>query len=90
MSLIVRETRTLLFSKSTIGSKVLHEDPLKWWKVHEVQFPVVRYLAHQNFGIVGSQIELKNIFFIARILIRLQKCQLGTQNLNKLVLISKN
>ncbi len=62
MFLIVGETRTFLFSKSIIGSKALHEDPLRWWKVHGVQFPIVGYLVCQNFGIVGSQIESK-IFF---------------------------
>jgi hypothetical protein len=66
------------------------EDPLKWWKVHEAQLPIVRYLVHQILGIVGSQIEVKRIFSIVGIMTRLRKCRLGTQNLNQLVLISKN
>jgi hypothetical protein len=33
------------------------EDPLKWWKPHETQFPVVGYL--EILGIVGIQIEIE-------------------------------
>jgi len=82
VSLIVGETKTFLFLESTIRSKVLHENPLKWWKVHEAQFVVVGYLVHQILGIVWNQIISKNILSITGILTRLQhKCQLGTQNL---------
>jgi hypothetical protein len=33
------------------------ENPLKWWKAHKAQFPIVGYLTHQIFNIVRSQIE---------------------------------
>ncbi len=41
-------------------------------------------------GIVGIQIETKWIFFVAGILTKLYRCRLGIQNLNQLVIISKN
>jgi hypothetical protein len=50
------------------------EDPLKWWKAHEVQFLVIGYLACQILGIVKSQIEVKQFFSIVGILTRLHKC----------------
>jgi hypothetical protein len=66
------------------------EDRLKWWKANEAQFPIVGYLINHILGIIRTcQIEAKWIFPIVGILTRLHKCQLGTQNLDQLVLISK-
>jgi hypothetical protein len=50
------------------------EDPLKWWKAHEVQFLVIGYLACQILGIVRSQIEVEQFFSIVGILTRFCKC----------------
>jgi hypothetical protein len=66
------------------------EDPLKWLKANEVQFPNVRYLVRQTLGIIGNQIEAKQIFCSVGILIGLYRCQRGALNLSKLVLISQN
>jgi hypothetical protein len=41
-------------------------------------------------GIVGSQIETEGIFNIARVITCLKCCELGIENLDKLVLIMKN
>jgi len=59
-------------------------------KANEVQFPNVRYLVHQTLGIIGNQIEPKQIFCSVGILIGLYRCQLGALNLSKLVLIFQN
>jgi len=64
--------------------------PLQWWKDHAKQFSNVTFLAHQLLGIPGSQIGTRHIFSIARILTSLQQCQLGMENLDKLVMILKN
>jgi len=64
------------------------ENPLRWWKAHETQFPIVGYL--EILGIVGIQIDTKQIFFVTIILTSLYKHQLGIWNLNQLVIISKN
>jgi len=40
--------------------------------------------------IVGSQIETKRIFNMARVITNLKCCWLGIENLDKLVLIMKN
>jgi hypothetical protein len=80
--------RFILFSKKIVG--LFCEDPLKWMKANEVQFPNIRYLVHQILGIIGDQIKAKQIFYSVGILIGLYRCQLGALNLNKLVLISQN
>jgi len=41
--------------------------PLLWWEKHHSRFPLVKLLTMQIFGIVGSQIETKCVFSIARI-----------------------
>jgi hypothetical protein len=64
------------------------EDPLQWWKADETQFPIVGYL--EILGIVGIQIETKQIFSVTRILTSLYKHRLGIWNFNQLVIISKN
>jgi hypothetical protein len=76
------------FQKNIVG--LFCEDPLKWLKANEVQFPNVRYLVHQILGIIGNQIEAKQNLCSVGILIGLYRCQLGGLNLNKLVLISQN
>lgn len=76
------------FQKNIVG--LVCEDPLKWLKANEVQFPNVRYLVHQILGIIGNQIKAKQMFCSVGILIGLYRCQLGALNINKLVLISQN
>jgi len=48
--------------------------PLRWWEKHEMLFPIVGFLTQQILGIVGSKIETKTIFFLARIFIYLRRC----------------
>jgi hypothetical protein len=47
-------------------------------------------LGRQILGILGSHIEIEGISFIACVLINLQWCCLGVENLDKLVMIYKN
>jgi hypothetical protein len=47
------------------------EDPFKWWKMHELKFLIVGYVANQILGIMGSQIEEKWTISMVRILIGL-------------------
>jgi hypothetical protein len=57
-------TRKLLdFKRFHVDVKDI-ENPLQWWEKHESKFPIVRFLAKQILGIVGSQIETECIFFL--------------------------
>ncbi len=47
-------------------------------------------LARQILGISTSQIETKRIVSIARVLTRLRRCQLQTNNMDKLIFFHKN
>ncbi len=53
-------------------------------------FPIFAFLACQVLGIVGSQIEIERIYFLVDILTNLMRCHLQTNNLERLIFISKN
>jgi hypothetical protein len=52
-----------------------------WWKVHEVQFPNIGFVARQILGIIGFPIELERAFNIVGICTNLRHSQLGIENL---------
>lgn len=66
------------------------ENPLAWWKDHEVQFPNVGFLARQILGIVGTQVETERIFSVVGLITAARRRHIGPDNLNKLVLIREN
>ncbi len=47
-------------------------------------------MAQQILSILGSHIDIEHIFFVVGVLISLQQCHLGVENLNNLVMIYKN
>jgi len=65
-------------------------NPFTRWAKHEQWFPNLTYVAQQEMGIVGSQIEIERIFSMAKVITSLKRCWLRIENLDKLVLIMKN
>jgi len=66
---------------------------LRWWEKwekYETLFPTVGFLVWQNLGIVGSQIEIKRIFFSVGILINLRRCHVQLYKFKKLIFVKKN
>ncbi len=59
---------------------------LTWWKSCEVRFLNVSFVARQILGILGSHIEIKQIFSIVGVLTSLQHYRLSVDNFNKLVM----
>jgi hypothetical protein len=53
---------------------------LRWWEKYEMLFLTIGSFIWQILGIVGSQIEIKRIFFIVGILINLKRCHLQLYN----------
>jgi hypothetical protein len=78
----------LLFRRTAMPIDLF--SPFIWWAKHEQQFSNLTYLAQQVMGIVGSQIETKRIFNMVGVITSLKRCQLGIENLDKLVTIMKN
>jgi len=56
------------------------------WEKLETMFPIVGFFVLQILlGIVGSQIKMKKIFFLAKIFINLKRYHLQSNNLDKLI-----
>jgi hypothetical protein len=53
-------------------------------------FPIFAFLAHQILGIVESQIEIERIFSLVDIFTNLRRCHVQTNNLERLIFMSKN
>jgi hypothetical protein len=64
--------------------------PLPGGNSHEIWFPNISFATWQILGIPRSQIEIEQIFNIVGMLTSLWHCNLGGENLNKLVMIKKN
>jgi hypothetical protein len=57
------------------------ENPFIWAK-HVVQFPHVSFLVHQVLGIVGSQMEIKQIFNVVGVITNLRRSRHDIENLD--------
>jgi hypothetical protein len=64
--------------------------PLEWWVKHESLFSKVGFLFMQILNRLGSEIETKRIFSLARILINLKRCHLQFHDLENPIFVSKN
>jgi len=63
---------------------------LEWWAKHEFLFPTVAFIVCQILGIVGFQIEIEFFFSLVGILTNLKRCHVQSDNLNKIIFVSKN
>ncbi len=59
-----------------------------WEYVYEQGF--YEFLVYKILGIVESQVEMKRIFFLARLFTNLRKCHLQLDNLENLIFVNKN
>jgi len=66
------------------------KDPLLWWSKHEGQFLMITHLTRAILDILGSQIKMKIIFYIAGIFIGLCQCWLGGKDLDLIILLINN
>jgi hypothetical protein len=51
----------LIFKRYQVNVKDI-KCPSQWWEKHKCMFLTIGFCARQILGIVGSQIETKNIF----------------------------
>jgi hypothetical protein len=63
---------------------------LEWWRKHETMFSTINFLIKQILGNIGSQMEIEEFFSLVGIFTNLKRCKLQLDNLEKLVLMSKN
>ncbi len=70
--------------------KQIIEQILEQLHFHKSLFPIVAFLAHWILVIFGSQITIERIFYLVGILTNLKRCHLQSNNLDKLIFVSKN
>jgi hypothetical protein len=83
-------TRTLSLFRRLSIPPTTYENPLAWCCNHEGQFSNVAFMAKHIIRILGSQIETKRVFSLARVLTTLWRCHLQVENLDRIITIVKN
>jgi hypothetical protein len=64
--------------------------PLEWWAKHKSLFPIVAFLARHILGIIVFQIKIEKKKSLVGIFTNLRRCHLQSNNLNKIIFVSKN
>ncbi len=59
------------------------KSPLLWCEKHHFRFPIVKLLARQILGIVGSQIKMEHIFSLDENLTNLRSMSFATRKPRK-------
>jgi hypothetical protein len=64
--------------------------PLEWWRKHKTMFSTIDFLARQMLGIVNSQIETNNLFFLVGFVTKSRRCHLHLNNFERLIFVNRN
>lgn len=68
----------------------LTEDPLKWWREHEVIFPLLSQLSKQYLCIPGTSVSAERVFSTAGDVITAKRSSLKPEHVDHLVFLQKN
>lgn len=68
----------------------LTEDPLNWWRVHEVTFPLLFWLAKRYLCIPGTSVSEEWVFFTAGHVVIAKRSTLKPEHVDQLVLLQEN
>ena len=68
----------------------LTEDPLNWWHVHEVTFPLLSQLAKRYLCIPGTSVFAEQVFSTAGDVVTVKRSALKPKHVDQLVFLQKN
>ncbi|XP_053554170.1 thyroid hormone receptor alpha isoform X1 [Bombina bombina] len=68
----------------------LTEDPLKWWHVHEVIFPLLSHLSKRYLCIPGTSVSAERVFSTAGDVVTAKRSTLKPEHVDQLVFLQKN
>ncbi|XP_053573689.1 E3 SUMO-protein ligase ZBED1-like [Bombina bombina] len=68
----------------------LTEDPLNWWHVHEVIFPLLSHLSKRYLCIPGTSVSAERVFSTARDVVTAKRSTLKPELVDQLVFLQKN
>lgn len=68
----------------------LTEDPLNWWREHEVIFPLLSQLSKQYLCIPGTSVSAERVFSTAGDVVTAKRSTLKPEHVDQLVFLQKN
>ncbi|XP_021345367.1 zinc finger BED domain-containing protein 1-like [Mizuhopecten yessoensis] len=68
----------------------MDQDPLNWWKMHELQFPLLSLIAKCRLCIPATSVPSERIFSTAGDIVTAQRSQLSPDVVDKLIFLKKN
>lgn len=68
----------------------LTEDPLNWWREHEVMFPLLSRLSKQYLCIPGTSVSAERVFSTAGDVVTAKRSALKPDHVDQLVFLQKN
>lgn len=68
----------------------LTEDPLNWWRVLEITFPLLSRLSKQYLCIPGTSMSAERVFSAARDVVTAKRSTLKPEHQDQLVFLQKN
>lgn len=68
----------------------LSEDPLSWWGVNEVHFPLISRLAKRYLCIPGTSVAAERVFSTAGDIVTAQRSTLLSEHVDQVLFLHKN
>lgn len=68
----------------------LSEDPLIWWRSHEMMFPLLSKLSKRYLCIPGTSVAAERVYSTAGDVVRAQRSTLTPEHVDQLVFLNKN
>ena len=68
----------------------MDQDPLIWWKEHEIKFPSLASLAKKYLVPQATSVPAERLFSTAGNILTKKRNKLSPDHLNKLIFINKN
>lgn len=68
----------------------LSEDPLDWWRVHEVTFPLLSRLSKRYLCIPATSVSAERVFSTAGDVVTAKRSTLKPEHVDQLVFLQKN
>ena len=67
------------------SGKILYPDPLDWWRINAVKFPLLAALARRRLAIPASQAQSERVFSSAGQIVTQTRNRLSSENVELLV-----
>lgn len=68
----------------------LQEDPLRWWNVHQVCYPMIASVAKRYLCIPGTSVSAERVFSTAGDIVTAQRSTLTSKHVDQLIFMHKN